>query len=90
VRVDIALVLVIFLVGVIIGLYEQYGVQRTYADLYADRYGHIPPLVGWAFESDPDPEVEYWRRLHRNLYVLMTVLAVVAIIIIVVRSPTWI
>jgi hypothetical protein len=86
---DVVLVLVLFVVGIIVGWYDRYAVQRTYADLYADRHGHIPPLIGWAFESDSDPEVDYWRRLHRNLYALVTALAVVAILIIVVRGPTW-
>ncbi len=86
---DIVLVFALLILAAIVGWYDRYAVQRTYADLYADRYGHIPPLISWAFGSDADTEVEYWRRLHRNLYLLVTVLVVVAIIIVIVRGPTW-
>ena len=86
---DVFLVLVLFVVCAIVGWYDHYAVQRTYADLYADRYGRIPPLIGWAFEKDPDAEVDYWRRLHRNLYVLVTVLAIAMVAIVLVRASTW-
>ena len=87
---DVLLIVALFFVGIIVGWYDRYSVQRTYADLYADRHGGIPPLIGWAFESDPDAEVDYWRRIHRNLYALVSALGLIAILIIVVRGPTWV
>lgn len=85
---DVLLVVVLLVVGIVVGWYDRYAVQRTYADLYADRYGRIPPLIGWAFESDPDAEVDQWRRMHRNLYGVVSALGVLAIVIIIVRAST--
>ena len=82
---DIALVVILLLVGLIVGWYDRYAVQRTYADVYAARHGRIPPLIEWFFTADADPEVEYWRRMHRNLYLVVTALGVAAIAILIVR-----
>jgi hypothetical protein len=87
--VDIALIVVLLLAAVIVGWYDTYSVQRTYADLYATRHGHIPPLIGWFFASDSDAEVERWRRLHRRMYVLVSALVLTAVIVALVRGPTW-
>jgi hypothetical protein len=82
---EIAIVVVLLLAGAVVGVYDRYAVQRTYADLFAERHGHIPPLTDWFFRADPDAEVESWRRLHRNLWLLAGGLGVAAILILIVR-----
>jgi hypothetical protein len=76
----LAVVLILILAAVVVGWYDRYSVQRTYADLYAARYGQIPPLIDWFFEPDSDAEVDEWRRLHRNMYLLVTGLGAAAVI----------
>ena len=44
---DIVLVVILLLAGLIVGWYDRYSVQRTYADLYAARHGGIPSLIDW-------------------------------------------
>ena len=78
---DVALVLILIGSAVVVGSYDTYGVQRDYADLYASRHGHIPPLIDWFFKSDADAEVESLRRRHRNLYILVSGLAAAAVIV---------
>ena len=85
---DIALVVILLLISVIVGWYDRYAVQRTYADLYAARHGGSPPLTNWFFTPDTDPEVESWRRRHRNLYLVVTALGVAAIAVLIVRLAT--
>ena len=82
---DIAVAVILLLVAAFVGSYDRYAVQRTYADLYAARHGRIPPLIEWFFTPDADPEVESWRRMHRNLYLVVTALGVAAIAILIVR-----
>jgi hypothetical protein len=86
---DVILIVILIVLAVIIGWYDRYGVQRDYADLYAERHGHIPPLVDWFFKADADPEVEGLRTLHRNLYLLEGGLAFVAVIVLLtIRTST--
>jgi hypothetical protein len=85
---DIALILLLFLAAAIVGWYDTYSVQRTYADRCAARHGHIPPLIDWFFQPDPDAEVERWRRRHRDMYLLTCVLVVAAVIVALVRATT--
>ncbi len=87
---DVALLVVLILTATVVVYYDTYSVQRTYADVCARRHGHIPPLVDWFFKSDPDPEVERWRRRHRNTTLLGIALWVAALIVIFVRAPTWV
>ncbi len=82
---DTAVALVLLASAAVLGVIDTYSIQRTYADLCADRHGHIPPLTDWFFVADPDPEVDRWRRLHRDLWLLTGVLAVVAIVLLPVR-----
>jgi uncharacterized Tic20 family protein len=77
----IAVMLILILAAVIVGWIDTYGVQRDYADLYAARHGHIPPLVDWFFKRDTDPEVDDLRRLHRNLLLSSVVLVAVAVLL---------
>ena len=86
---DVALVLVLFVAAVIVSWYDTYSVQRSYANLCARRHGHIPPLLDWFFVPDSDPDVERLRRQHRNMYLLATAFAVAAVIVVLLRSPTW-
>jgi hypothetical protein len=86
---DVALIVILLLTAVVVGWYDTYAVQRTYADVYAARHGHIPPLIAWFFDRDPDAEVERWRRRHRNMYLLVSALALVAAVLALVRAPTW-
>jgi hypothetical protein len=79
---DVALAAILLVAAAGIGWYDTYSVQRTYADVYASRYGRIPPLFAWFFVRDPDVEVEDWRRRHRNMYVLVAILAVAALVIV--------
>ena len=81
--------MILILVAMVIGVYDKYAVQRDYADLYAARHGHIPPLVEWFTTPDPDEEVEGLRCLHRNLYILGGVLSASAAILVLlsVGSP---
>jgi hypothetical protein len=76
----IVLAVILIVAAVVVGWYDTYSAQRTYADVYASRYGHIPPLADWFFKRDADPEVERYRRLHRNLWLLVTGLAVAGIL----------
>ena len=78
---DLILVAILLLGAVIVGWYDTYSVQRTYADVYANRHGHIPPLIRWFIVPDPDADVEEWRRRHRNLYILAAALAATAVVI---------
>jgi uncharacterized Tic20 family protein len=80
--------LLLLVLAGILGVVDRYEIQRTYADVYAEAHGHIPPLVEWFFERDADPEVDRWRRYHRNMYALVTALAVAAIVLLLVRAPT--
>src|SRR5215510_128917 len=49
--------IVLLVVAGFVGLVDRYDIQRTYADAYAARHGHIPPLVEWFFQPDADPDV---------------------------------
>ena len=80
---------ILIVVAIAVSLYDRYSVQRTYADVCAARHGHIPALVDWFTTPDIDPEVEYWRRYHRRLWILSATLVAVAVIFaIVARSTT--
>jgi hypothetical protein len=83
---DVVLIAILLLTAVVIGWYDTYSVQRTYADLYASRHGRIPPFIRWFILPDPDAEVEGWRRLHRNLYILVSFLGAAAIVVAIVRA----
>jgi hypothetical protein len=83
--VDIVLIVILLISGAVIGWYDTFSVQRTYADVYASRHGHIPPLISWFIAPDPDVEVEYWRRRHRNLYVLVSALGAAVIVLALLR-----
>jgi hypothetical protein len=87
--VDVALIVILIVLAVIVGWIDTYGVQRDYADLYAARHGHIPPLVDWFFKPDADPEVDDLRRLHRNLLLLSVALifGAVAVALVLQASP---
>jgi hypothetical protein len=78
--VGIAIGVVLILAAIVVGWYDKYGVQRDYADRYAARHGHIPPLVEWFYTPDSDADVDRLRRLHRNLYILEGTLAAAAVI----------
>jgi hypothetical protein len=78
---DVILIVILFVLALIVGVYDTYQVQRDYADLYAERHGHIPPLVDWFFKPDIDPEVDELRRLHRNLLLLSSALALAAAVV---------
>ncbi len=82
---DIAMVVMLILAAVVVSVYDTSEVQRTYADLFVQRHGHIPPLADWFFRADADAEVESWRRMHRNLWLLAGGLGIAAIIILIVR-----
>ncbi len=86
---DIALMLLLLVAAIIVGWYDTYSVQRTYANLCASRHGHIPPLMDWFFTPDSDADVEQLRRRHRNMYLLAIALAAAAVVVGLVRSPTW-
>jgi hypothetical protein len=86
---DVALTLLLILAAIITSWYDTYSVQRTYANLCARRHGHIPPLMDWFFVPDADAEVERLRRRHRNMYLLAAAFAVAAVVVALVRSPTW-
>jgi hypothetical protein len=89
VLVGIAIGVILILAAIVVGWYDQYAVQRDYADRYAARHGHIPPLVEWFYTPDSDADVERLRRLHRNLFVLGAALAAAALIVILyVRATT--
>ena len=83
---DILIIVVLVVTTGVLALYDQYVVQRTYADICAERHGHIPPLVDWFFQADIDPDVDYWRRRHRNLYILSAVPVAIAIILVLLRG----
>lgn len=68
-----------------VALVDRLDIQRTYADIYAQRHGHIPALTEWFFRPDPDPDVEYWRRRHRNAWVLSAMLGGLAVVLMLVR-----
>jgi hypothetical protein len=74
----------LIILGVIVGWYDRFGVQRDYADLHAARHGRIPGLADWFFTPDSDPEVDDLRRQHRNLWLLTALLGVVAFVLILV------
>jgi hypothetical protein len=79
--VDVALVVILLVSAVVVGWYDTYAVQRDYADLYASRHGHIPPLIDWFFKPDADAEVEALRRQHRNLWLLSGALVTGAVLV---------
>ena len=81
----LAVALILVLAGGVASTYDRYSVQRSYADACAQKHGHIPPLVDWFFNADPDPEVDAWRRYHRNLYVLSGVFAAAAVVVLLIR-----
>ncbi len=85
---DLVIIVVLIVTSAILGLYDTYVVQRTYADICAERHGHIPPLVDWFFQADVDPDVDYWRRRHRNLYIFGCVPALVAIVLLLARASS--
>ncbi len=76
----VVLAVILILVAVLIGVYDTYFAQRSYADLCAARHGHIPPLVEWFTTPDTDPEVEALRRLHRRLTIVSAALVAAAVI----------
>jgi hypothetical protein len=80
--VGIAIGLVLLLAAAMVGWYDRYAVQRDYANRFAERHGHIPPLIDWFFTTDPDPDVEALRVQHRNMYILGSVLAVAAAVVV--------
>jgi hypothetical protein len=87
----IGLAVILLLVAIGVGWYDRYSVQRTYADVYANRHGHIPPLADWFFTPDADAEVERLRRLHRNLWLAsggLGLVAVVVLLLTVMAQPT--
>lgn len=86
----IAIGLVLLLAAAMVAWLDRYAVQRDYADLFAERHGHIPPLIDWFFTADSDPDVEALRVQHRNMYILGGVLAVAAgiIVILFAKAPT--
>lgn len=86
---DVALMVLLFVVAIILSWYDTYSVQREYANLCARRHGHIPPLTDWFCVPDSDPNVERLRRRHRNMYLLATASAVAGVLVAIVRSPTW-
>jgi hypothetical protein len=87
--VDVVLLVILLVSAVVVGCYDTYAVQRDYADLFAARHGHIPPLVDWFFQKDADVEVEALRRLHRNLSLLAGALAAgAAIVALYIRATT--
>ncbi|HEY7132099.1 MAG TPA: hypothetical protein VH440_07590 [Candidatus Limnocylindrales bacterium] len=71
---EILLVLALLVAVTIVGLYDRYSVQRAYADVYAQVHGHVPPLYEWFYTADPHPDVDHWRKLHRNFLILTAAL----------------
>jgi hypothetical protein len=86
--VGIAIGLILFLAAALVGWYDKYAVQRDYADRFAKRYGRIPPLMEWFFSSDADADVESLRVQHRNMYILSSVLAVAAAVVVLLAVST--
>jgi cystathionine beta-synthase len=68
------------------GLMERPEIVRV-EEVLSSKHGHVPPLANWFLHADPDAEVEYWLRLHRNLWLLVAGLGVLAILILIAR-PT--
>ena len=84
---EIVAIVVLFVATLILGLYDRYGVQRAYADVYAQVHGHVPPLYEWFYTPDSHADVERWRRRHRNLLILSVALSVIWVILILRQIP---
>jgi hypothetical protein len=55
IRIVLAIVLVVLLIASAVA-------HREYQAAYARRHGDVPPLLAPFTRSDPDPDVEWFRR----------------------------
>lgn len=63
---------------------ESSAIRQVVRDVTGD-----VPLASGSVRNPGQPWAERWRSLHRNMYLMGSGLAVAAVIVALVRAPTW-